>query len=355
MSDTKILIKKDLEVLFNKAKSTNLPQELADKANSMIERLERMYAQGFYSEEFEKVSHYIDWIAALPWTQRIERPIDLVSIQAKLDEHHYGMEDVKERILEYMAVLKLRSQKGLGVARSPILFLVGLVGTGKTSFAYALSDALGRPIARIPFGGMGSARDLRGQSRLHLEAEPGYIVKALTHVKAVNPIILLDEIDRVTEAARADIMGVLVELLDPSQNNRFIDHFIDYPIDLSEVLFIATGNNTSNIATAVMDRLEPIRMPSYSDDEKLHIGRDYLLPQALEKAGLNRQVITFDEAIWPQIVRPLGFDAGIRTLNRTIEGITRKTARLIVEGKVSSIHITPDNIKEFLPKISTAV
>jgi ATP-dependent Lon protease len=229
------------------------------------------------------------------------------------------------------------------------------VGTGKTSFAYALSDALGRPIARIPFGGMGSARDLRGQSRLHLEAEPGYIVKALTHVKVINPVILLDEIDRVTEQARADIMGVLVELLDPSQNNRFIDHFIDYPIDLSEVLFIATGNNTSNVATAVMDRLEPLRMPSYTDDEKIHIGRDYLLPKALKKAGLAPQVISFDEAVWPQIVRPLGFDAGIRTLNRTIEGITRKTARLIVEGRLNSVHITPDNIKEFLPKISTAV
>ena len=149
-----------------------------------------------------------------------------------------------------------------------MLYLVGLVGALKTTFAYALSEALGRPISRIPFGGLGSARDLRGESRLHLGAEPGYIARAVCDSGVKNPIILLDEIDRVTEASRMDIMGVLVEVLDPSQNNRYLDHFIDYPIDLSEVLFNATANNTGNLATAVMDRLEPIMMPSYTDEEK---------------------------------------------------------------------------------------
>jgi len=260
------------------------------------------------------------------------------------------MEEVKERILEYMSVLKLRTEKGMGTARAPIIFLVGLVGTGKTTFAYALSEALGRPVARIPFGGMGSARDLRGQSSLHLESEPGHVVKALTRAKVKNPIILLDEIDRVTEAARADIMGVLVELLDPSQNDRFLDHYIDHPVDLSEVLFIATGNNTSNVATAVLDRLEPIRMPSYTDQEKIVIGKDYLLPKALEISGLDKNIITIDDDIWPNIVRPLGYDAGIRTLNRNIEGIVRKTAKQIVEKKFQTIHLTQANIKEYLPK-----
>jgi ATP-dependent Lon protease len=344
------LIKQDLDKLYAQINAVELPADLKEKATGMIDRLQRMSNQGFYSEEFEKVSHYVSWVVRLPWNKKIDRPIDLPHIKAKLDEHHYGMEDVKERILEYMAVLKLRTNKGLGTSRAPILFLIGLVGTGKTSFAYALSDALGRPVARIPFGGMGSARDLRGQSRLHLEAEPGYIVKALADVKVSNPIILLDEVDRVTEAARADIMGVLVELLDPNQNNRFLDHYIDYPIDLSEVLFLATGNNSTNVATAVMDRLEPIRMPSYSDDEKIHIGRDYLLPKALEVSGLDSQVITIDDEVWANITRPLGFDAGIRTLNRNIEGITRKVAQMIVEGKLQSIHITKDNVKEFLPK-----
>jgi len=145
-------------------------------------------------------------------------------------------------------------------------------------------------------------------------------------------------------------MGVLVELLDPTQNNRFLDHYIDHPVDLSEVLFIATGNNTSNVATAVLDRLEPIRMPSYTDQEKIIIGKDYLLPKALEIAGLDKHVITIDDGLWPNIVRPLGYDAGIRTLNRNIEGVVRKTAKMIVEKKIQTIHLTKDNIKDYLPK-----
>src|SRR3990167_10831042 len=252
-SDANSIARRDLDILNQKLEGVEMPPELKEKALDMVARLERMFTQGFYSEEFEKVSHYIDWIIKIPWNKRGDRAIDLTAIKTSMDKSHHGMESVKERIIEYMAVLKLRATRNLGAARAPIICLVGLVGTGKTTFAYALSEALGRPIARIPFGGLGSARDLRGESRLHLESEPGQIIKAIRQVQVKNPIILLDEIDRVTEEARADIMGVLVELLDPNQNNRFVDHFIDYPVDLSEVLFIATGNNTSNIATAVVD------------------------------------------------------------------------------------------------------
>ena len=164
-----------------------------------------------------------------------------------------------------------------------------------------------------------------------------------------NPIMLLDEIDRVADDARSDVMGVLVELLDPEQNFAFVDHYLDYPFDLSEVLFMATANNTTNIATAVMDRLEPISMPSYTDQEKVMIGKDYLLPEAVTEAGLKPENLTIDEALWPQIVRPLGYDAGIRTLQRTIQGITRKLAREVVEGKQQSLHLTAENIKDYLP------
>lgn len=344
------LVKKDLEGLYSKLDAATMPPELATKARSMVDRLQRMFFQGFYSEEFEKVSSYIEVITALPWDKRVERPIDLALIKSTLDKHHYGMESVKERILEYMSVLKLRTNKGLGVAKAPIIFLVGLVGTGKTTFAYALSEALGRPIARIPFGGMGSARDLRGQSRMHLESEPGLLIRALRQTGVKNPIILLDEIDRVTQEARADIMGVLVELLDPSQNNRFLDHFVDYPVDLSEVLFVATGNNTANLATAVMDRLEPIQMPSYTDAEKIHIAQEYLLPKAIQEAGLDQSSISIDPSLWATIVRPFGYDAGIRTLGRTVTGITNKVAKLTVTGQLQSVHLTSANIKDFLPK-----
>ena len=341
---------RDLDVLNRKLESVELPPELKEKCRGMIDRLQRMFSQGFYSEEFEKVSHYIDWVVRVPWQKRVERPIDLTAIRDSMDKSHYGMDIVKERILEYMSVLKLRTSKNLGVARAPIICLVGLVGTGKTTFAYALSEALGRPIARIPFGGLGSARDLRGQSRLHVESEPGYIVRALCDAGVKNPIILLDEIDRVTEEARMDIMGVLVELLDPTQNNRFLDHFIDYPVDLSEVMFIATANNTGNLATAVMDRLEPIMMPSYTDEEKTHIAQEFLFPKALKEAGMDPSVISVDPSLWPNIIRPLGYDAGIRTLGRTIEGIVRKVAMMNVTGQAQSVHLTPDNIKQFLPK-----
>ncbi|HSV94483.1 MAG TPA: AAA family ATPase [Spirochaetia bacterium] len=339
-----------LDDLRKKIEAVETPPELKANTLDMIERLERLSSQGFFTEEYEKISHYISWVAKVPWTKRVERPIDLAAIKATLDKHHYGMDDVKERILEYMSILKLRTTRNLGAARAPMVCLVGLVGTGKTTFAYALSEALGRPIARIPFGGLGSARDLRGQSRLHLEAEPGYVIKALCDTGVKNPIILLDEIDRVTEEARADIMGVLVELLDPSQNDRFLDHFIDYPVDLSEVMFIATANNTGNLATAVMDRLEPIQMPSYSDEEKMHIAQEYLFPKALDAAGMDPAIISIDPALWPTIIRPLGYDAGIRTLNRTIEGIVRKVALLKVTGQAQSVTLNPENIKGFLPK-----
>jgi ATP-dependent Lon protease len=310
-----------------------------------------MSDQGFYSEEFERTRHYVDWVTTLPWNKRVEQQIDIAQIKTVLDKHHYGMDSVKQRILEYMSVMKLGAQQGQEAgSRAPLIFLVGLVGTGKTTFATALSEALGRPLARIPFGGMGSARDLRGQSRMHLESEPGYVIKALRKTGVRNPIILLDEIDRVTAEARADIMGVLVELLDPEQNRAFVDHYVDYPVDLSEVFFLATGNNTANIATAVLDRLEPIQMPSYSDEEKTHIAREYLMPKILKQSNLPVNSLIVDEDVWPLIVRPLGYDAGIRTLNRTLEGLVRKVALMLVTGQAQQVRISNQNIRDFLPR-----
>ena len=269
-----------------------------------------------------------------------------------MEKHHYGLTDIKTRVLEYMSVMKLKQEKGEGadVYRAPILCFVGLVGTGKTTIAYSIAEALGRPIARIPFGGMGDPLDLRGQSRMHAEAEPGKVIKALRDTQSKNPVILLDEIDRVTEQGRSSIMGVLVELLDPKQNYAFTDHYIDFPFDLSEALFIATANNTTNIATAVMDRLEPISMPSYTDQEKIVIAQRYILPSSMKAAGLPQGTLTIDDEVWASIVRPLGYDAGIRTLERNVDGIVRKVARLMVEGKAQSVRVTAQNVKEFLPQ-----
>jgi len=181
------------------------------------------------------------------------------------------------------------------------------------------------------------------------DAEPGQVIKALRRAGFQNPVILLDEIDRVGEGARGDIMGVLIELLDPEQNAAFVDHYIDYPFDLSEVLFVATCNNTTNISPAVLDRLEPIQMPSYTDDQKIIIGKDYILPKTIKACGLTQDILVIDKEVWPSIVRPLGFDAGTRTLERTINGICRKAAKMMVEEKAQSFHITSENVKEFLP------
>lgn len=342
----------EIQLLIEKVKTAALPEKLRERVLVRLAQLSKLTNSPSFLTEFDSIVKYIDWITVLPWDKRTQDTLNLENAKTILEKHHYGLADIKTRVLEYMSVMKLKQERGEGadVYRAPILCFVGLVGTGKTTIAYSIAEALGRPIARIPFGGMGDPLDLRGQSRMHPEAEPGKIIKALRDTQSKNPVILLDEIDRVTEQGRSSIMGVLVELLDPKQNNAFIDHYIDFPFDLSEALFIATANNTTNIATAVMDRLEPISMPSYSDQEKIVIAQRYVLPSAMKAAGLPPGSLTVDDAVWANIVRPLGYDAGIRTLERNVDGVVRKVARMMVEGKVQNVHVDPSNVKEFLPQ-----
>lgn len=344
----------EVRKLEEKVKATSLPEDLKDKALQMLTRSVKMARFGGYTEEYERVAAYIDWITSLPWKKKSQDVLDLKRAREILNKNHYNLEKIKERILEFLAILKLHQEKGAleeQFSKAPILCLVGLVGTGKTTLGFSIAESLGRKFVRIPFGGIGSALDLRGQSRLHPEAEPGLIIKALKRIGVSNPVILLDEIDRVTLEGRADVMGVLVELLDPEQNSRFLDYYLDYTFNLSDVFFIATANNTTNIATAVLDRLEILQMPSYSDEEKIIIGRDYIVPQSLKEAGLTTENLKIDKDLWPKIVRPLGFDAGIRTLKHTIEGICRRVAKMIVEGKGKRFVINEKNFKEFLPEL----
>jgi len=344
----------EINQLKTQIASTNLPPGLIDKINRMFSELERSEGATNYFETSERIQHYIDWILKIPWNISAPDQLDLANAKKILDEHHYGLEDVKLRLMEFLAVIKLGQQQQQQVSmRAPILLLVGQAGTGKTTFAKSLAEAIGRPLVRIPFGGLGSARDLRGQSRLHLEAEPGQIIKGLTRAKVANPVLLLDEIDRVTEANRADVMGVLLELLDPEQNSAFLDYYIDFPVDLSKIIFVATCNNTTHIATAVMDRMEPLMMPSYTDAEKLMIAKNYLLPNTLSDTNLPASAIKIDEAVWPQIIRPLGYDSGIRTLQRTIQGIARKVAMKLVQQGTQTVAINSANVKEFLPTYRT--
>ena len=350
MSDYKELLNQEIVELAAKVEQATLPEELRSQLKKEVISLERSVELGNYDEKHEKVSRYIDWCLRIPFGKYTADNLDIEQAKKVFDQHHFGMEEVKNRFLEYLAVLNLQKQSNPEERFSaPVLLLVGLVGTGKTTFAYSLAETLGRKIVRIPIGGMSSSKEFRGESRLLLEAEPGKVVKGVCEAASLNPVILLDEIDRAAEEANTDIMGVLVELLDPAQNHAFTDNYINYPIDLSQAIFLATANNTRKIATAVLDRMEKISMPSYTDEEKMTIAKQYLLPKILQEAGLQASQFSIDEDVWPQMVRPLGFDAGIRTLQRTLQQAVRRAARILVEKKFDTVRITKENAKIFLP------
>lgn len=350
MSDYKEILNQEIAALAAKVEQGKLPDEMRYQLKKEIVALERSVELGSYDEKYEKVSKYVDWCLRLPFEQKSEDILDIQKAKEVFDQHHYGMQEVKDRFLEYLAVLNLQKHNlGDQEFSAPILLLVGLVGTGKTTFAYSLAEALNRQLVRIPFGGMGSAKELRGNSRLLLGSEPGKVIRGVCDAGVMNPIILLDEIDRAADDANMDIMGVLVELLDPAQNHAFTDDYINYPVNLSQAIFLATCNNTRKIATAVMDRMEKITMPSYTDEEKVAIAKKYVMPKVLQEAGLKPEQFVIREEMWQKMVRPLGFDAGIRTLQRTIQGAARKAARIIVERGFDKVEIGPDNYKIFLP------
>lgn len=352
----------EVSVLRKKIQTSHIPVDLEARVIANFEEMERLEHDISARVHIEQMLRYTEWILNLPWENRSVDQLDLDKARSILHAHHYGLEPVKQRIMEYLAVIKLNQDRwtkeaqsneahlshGFLARRAPILCLVGLVGTGKTTLAKSIAEAMGRQFVRIPFGGMSDGLELRGQSRVRPDAEIGLILKGMRHAGTKNPVILLDEIDRVAEGFRGDIMGVLVELLDPEQNSAFVDHYIDYPFDLSEVLFVATANNTTNIATAVLDRLEPIQMPSYTDEEKIKIAKDYVLPALMRESGLTAENLTVDDAIWAKLVRPLGYDAGIRSIERTLNSVCRKVALKIVEKNGNAYRVDASTIKEYV-------
>jgi ATP-dependent Lon protease len=346
-----------IRALGEKIEKAPLPAPLREELDDRIARLSMIRSSaGFmsstYIQEYEAAARYVDWVVGMPWDKKSQDRLDLAHAKEVMDKNHYGLEPLKQRVLEYIASIMLNIKNNGDnntIVKAPILCVVGLAGTGKTTFAKSLAEALDRQFERIPFGGMADSRVLRGQSRYFPDAEPGAIIKKLAHAGTQNPVILLDELDRVTESARADIMGVLIEILDPEQNANFVDHYIDYPFSLQNVLFIATANNVSSVATAVLDRLEIIQMPSYNDEEKTVIGRDYVLPKTKKVTGLRDDQLIIDEDVWEPLIRPLGYDPGIRGLDRLITSMCRKAAMIIVSGQADTVRITSDNVKEFLP------
>ena len=352
MDSTALTTKEAIKKLVDKVSAVKITENLGLKLQELFSQLEiNSQNEETFWQNYYTASKYIDWIITIPWFKETKDILDLRFAKEKLDQEHYGLETIKERILEYISVLSLqKSRNPIETVQAPIILFAGLVGTGKTTMAKSIANVMGRELVRIPFGGLGDPHYLRGNSRTRPDAEPGQIIKGLVNCKRRNPVILLDEIDRVADDALNTIMGVLVELLDPEQNSHFVDHYLDYPVDLSQVIFCATCNNTSRIATAVMDRLEIIQMPSYSDEEKIVIARDYLLPKALKNTGLTSSDLKIGDDLWPQIVRPLGFDAGVRTLQRNIEGMCRKVAKIIIEGQTKQVIVDDSNVKTFLPQ-----
>jgi ATP-dependent Lon protease len=355
MTDKDQFLFEELSLLSQKLdQAVSLPEELRRRADYMLKRLNRMAQTGGYASEFDTLSRYIETLVDIPWTVRTEDRLDLEAAKAVLNKNHYGMEDVKQVMLEYLATMILMQQRGGqdSISKAPILLLVGLQGVGKTTLAYSIAEALNRKFMRIAMGAIGSVLEIRGKSKAFPEAEPGQIIKALMRSGVTNPVILLDEIDKASgqEGLRSDVMAVLLEILDPKQNIEFRDHYIDYPIDLSQVLFICSANNLGTISAALLDRMEVIKMPAYTDQEKIVIARDYILPKVLERSGLKAGELLIDPNLWPGVVRPFGFDTGIRSLERTLQAVCRKVAKEIVEGKSTAVTITADNLKYYLPK-----
>ena len=336
----------DLNILKEKIDNDNIPQPLKERIDLMIGRLERMAKFGSYSADYEVISRYINVVTSYPWNKFSTDNLNLENAKEILNKDHYGIEVVKERILEYIAVMNLNREQ-----KAPILCFVGLQGIGKTTMAQSIATALGRKFTRISLGGAASSLEFRGQSKANPDAEEGAIVKAMIRVGTSNPVILLDEVDKISDerSIRSSIMAVLLEVLDPEQNSTFVDHYMDYPIDISSVFFILTANNINTISAALLDRLEIVRFTSYNDEEKKIIAQKYLMAKVYKNTNLREDQLVIEDDIWTKIIRPLGYEAGIRELERTLMSIGRKVAKQILLKEKSSVTITTDNLKEYLP------
>jgi len=342
---------KEVALLRNQIKDKQLPPSISEYVNVLLERVERASRYGNYSTEYESISKYIYWVMALPWGSYTVDNLDMQNALQSMDKNHYGMSTIKERILEFIAVMNLQKSRNENMhTHTPIICFVGLQGIGKTTMARSIAGALGRSFERISLGGMPSALELLGHSKANPDAEPGQIVKALIKAKTMNPVILLDEVEKCGNdlGSRASVMASLLEILDPEQNVSFMDNYIGFPIDLSQVSFILTANNLGPVSSALLDRLEIIKLTGYSDEEKEEIARHYLLPKVYEDTGLKSEQLTFADDVWHNVIRPLGYEAGIRELERVLMGVGRKSAKQVLEDPSRTIHVTKDNLTEYI-------
>ena len=330
----------ELNQLRQKIEAAAMPEAVKERALKEVDRMQSIPAA---SPEVGIIRTYVDWLIALPWAPPAPESWDIHAAAKVLDEDHYGVEKIKERILEYMAV-RQRSQ----ALRSPILCFVGPPGVGKTSLGKSIARALGRKFVRLSLGGIHDEAEIRGHRRTYIGAMPGRILQQMKVAGTRNPVFMLDEIDKVGADWRGDPSSALLEVLDPEQNGTFSDHYLEVPYDLSQVLFITTANVVDTIIPPLRDRMEVIRLPGYTEEEKLHIARQFLVPRQLREHGLTDENLEFPEATLRALIREYTHEAGVRNLDREIANICRKIPRRIAEGHTEKVSVQPEDLLDHL-------